>query len=193
MTNKSEAIHRSEDRSQALVLAAYHCIVEKGFEGLRVRDVAAQVGINPATLHYYFPTKEALVHGVVLYVTQRLAQTAATSEGSPKEQLRTHLHKLLLIMQAEPALFIALSELKLRALRDPTIRASGQQQVESWYEFLINILQNGIKQGQWPDDLDPEAVAAAIIALVQSVSLNITLLPNRVEQTMKQIGRWLNL
>ncbi|TMC63676.1 MAG: helix-turn-helix transcriptional regulator [Chloroflexota bacterium] len=50
-----------EDREQALVEAAFNQIAERGFEGLRTREVAAGVGLNIATLHYYFPTKEALI------------------------------------------------------------------------------------------------------------------------------------
>src|SRR5690348_228687 len=61
-----------QDRRQSLILAAYHAIAEKGFEGLRVRDVAAQVGINGATLHHYFATKEALIQAVMEYVLERL-------------------------------------------------------------------------------------------------------------------------
>lgn len=193
MINKSEITHRSEDRSHALILAAYHCIAEKGFEGLRLREVAAQVGLNHATLHHYFPTKEALVQAVVLYVTQRLAQTTATAEGAPVDRLRFHLRLLQQRMREEPALFIALSEIGLRAQRDPAIRATAQQQVEEWHTFLVSILKAGIKQGNWSEDLDAEAVASAIIAVIQSVSLNVTLLPSRTEQAMKQLELWLNL
>jgi AcrR family transcriptional regulator len=192
-TNKSEITHRSESRSQALILAAYHCIAEKGFEGLRLREVAAQVGLNHATLHHYFPTKEALVQEVVVYVTQRLAQTTGTVEGTPLDQLRSHLRKLKLRMEEEPDLFIALSEIELRARRDPAIRATAQQRVEAWHRFLVSILEAGVKQGNWPEDLDAETVASAIIALIQSVSLNATLLPHRVEQAMKQLEHWLSL
>lgn len=193
ISNQSEVTHRSEDRSHALILAAYHCIAEKGFEGLRLREVAAQVGLNHATLHHYFPTKEALVQEVVLYVTQRLAQTTATAASTPMNQLRSHLHLLKLRMEEEPDLFIALSEIELRARRDPAIRATAQQQVESWHLFLVSILEAGVEQGNWSEDLDAEAVASAIIALIQSVSLNATLLPRRVEQAMKQLEHWLSL
>lgn len=193
MINKHEITHRSEDRSQALILAAYHCIAEKGFEGLRVREVAAQVGLNPATLHHYFPTKEALVQAVVLYVTQRLAQTTAVTEGNPVDRLRSHLHLLQQRMQEEPTLFIALSEIGLRAQRDPAIRATTQQRVEAWHAFLVSILQEGVEQGKWPEDLDTEAVASAIILILQSVRLSASLLPSRVEQAMQQLERWLNL
>ncbi|HEX4207692.1 MAG TPA: TetR/AcrR family transcriptional regulator [Ktedonobacteraceae bacterium] len=193
MTHKSATTHRGEDRAHALVLAAYHCIVEKGFEGLRLREVASQVGMDHATLHHYFPTKEALVQAVVLYVTQRLAQIAAVTEGSPVDRLRSHLHLLKVQMQEEPALFIALSEIGLRTQRDPAIRATGQQRIEEWHAFLVGILQEGIDLGDWPQDLDAEAVASAIIALVQSVRPNVGLLPSRGEQAMKQLERWLHL
>src|SRR5205823_12230072 len=56
-----------EDRRRALVLAAFGQIAERGFEGLRTREVAAEAGVNIATLHYYFPTKEALIRGVVAH------------------------------------------------------------------------------------------------------------------------------
>src|SRR6266480_4421461 len=54
---------RKEGREQALVQAAFNQIAERGFEGLRTREVAAGVGLNIATLHYYFPTKEAPISG----------------------------------------------------------------------------------------------------------------------------------
>ena len=50
-----------EDRRLAIARAARAIIVEKGLEGLRMRDIAARVGINIATLHYHVPSKEALV------------------------------------------------------------------------------------------------------------------------------------
>src|SRR6266496_4069965 len=79
-----------DDRRQALVQAAFDAIAERGFEGLRTRDVAAQVGVNIATLHYYFPTKEALIRGVVELSQQRFRSTLAPS-GTSADQLRNHL------------------------------------------------------------------------------------------------------
>ena len=79
-----------EQRRQDLVLAAFELLAEKGFEGLRTRDVAARAGVNIATLHYYFPTKEALIGGVVEHVMTRFRSTLEP-HGSPDRQLRNHL------------------------------------------------------------------------------------------------------
>src|SRR5579862_5526382 len=86
------------DRRQALVAAAFRRIATDGFEGLRTRDIAADVGVNIATLHYYFPTKEALIRGVIGHAMQRFSATMP-NEGSPAEQLRTHLRTLAGLMQ----------------------------------------------------------------------------------------------
>jgi hypothetical protein len=96
-------------------------------------------------------------------------------------------------MREEPALFVALSEIGLRAQRDPAIHVAVQERVEAWHAFLVGILTAGIKQGSWPEELDVEAVASAIIALVQSVSLHSRLLPHGAEQAVKQLERWPNL
>src|SRR5919202_5684043 len=81
------------DRHQALVEAAFRRLAVDGFEGLRTREVAADVGVNVATLHYYFPTKEALIRAVIGYTMRRFLETLPTS-GSPADQLRFHLRAL---------------------------------------------------------------------------------------------------
>ncbi len=49
---------QGDERRRSLVLAAYHLIAERGFEGLRTRNVATRAGVNIATLHYYFAKRK---------------------------------------------------------------------------------------------------------------------------------------
>ena len=81
----------NESRRHDLVQAAFRGIAERGFEGLRTRDVAADAGVNIATLHYYFPTKEALIRGepslrrlaiVLCFLIPKRSLTFAASSGS---------------------------------------------------------------------------------------------------------------
>jgi len=55
---------KSNERRRAIVRAAYQTLAEKGFEGLRMREIAKRAGIDHSTLHYYFSGKEALIDGV---------------------------------------------------------------------------------------------------------------------------------
>src|SRR5262245_65120198 len=81
------------ERRDALVLAAYRCLAESGFEGLRLRDVAAQVGIDHSTIHHHFPTKQDLVVAVVDYTTRQF-WTTTPSDGTSADRLRRHIARL---------------------------------------------------------------------------------------------------
>ena len=119
-TDATSAPASREERRDALVLAAYNQIAERGFEGLRTREVAAEAGVNIATLHYYFPTKEALIRGVVEHAMRRFRSTLAP-HGTPEGQLRNHLRAVRRLLQDEPQLGAVMGELSLRSARDPAI------------------------------------------------------------------------
>src|SRR2546428_1844994 len=103
---------QKSDRRRALVAAAYRRIASDGFEGLRTRDVAADVGVNIATLHYYFPTKEALIRSVIGHAMQRFVETLPR-EGTPIEQLRFHLRALNRLIKEDHQLWAVMGELVL--------------------------------------------------------------------------------
>jgi AcrR family transcriptional regulator len=114
------------DRRQALVAAAYHQIAQRGFEGLRTREVAAEVGVNVATLHYYFPSKETLIRGVLVHAMQRFRSTLPGA-GAPADQLRSNFAGVRRLVRTEPELFAVMGELALpRALPADDRRVAGR-------------------------------------------------------------------
>src|SRR6266702_941729 len=99
-----------KDRRGALVRAAYNQIAERGFEGLRTREVASEVGVNIATLHYYFATKEKLIEGVVEHAMNRFRSTLEP-HGTSADQLRNYLRAVRRLVQDEPELGAVMGEL----------------------------------------------------------------------------------
>ena len=174
------------DRRQALIRAAFRCIAEKGFEGLRLREVAFQVGIDHSTLHHYFPTKQDLVAGVVEHATRQFWATMPP-EGSPGERLHRHLATLAGMIQEKPALFIVLGELDLRAHRDPTVRAVVERQEQGWRTALTDVLSQGAEVGAWTEDLDQATAVELIIAVVKGIRL----LPDLADHVLHHLERLL--
>src|SRR5262245_7373456 len=129
------AVEPKADRRRALVAAAYRRIATDGFEGLRTRDVAADVGVNIATLHYYFPTKEALIRGVIGHAMQRFAETMP-GDGQPVDQLRGHLRALARLLREDRQLWAVLGELVLRAPRDADLGRIFRQTDAFWHRSL---------------------------------------------------------
>ena len=154
------------ERQEALVKAAYELLAERGFEGLRTRDVAAKVGINIATLHYWFPTKEKLIRGVVGYAMGRFRGTLAPA-ASPGEQLRAHFAGLRKLARDEPELFVVMSELALRARRDRAIATIVRETDQTWQSTLAALLRRARKDGAVKARLDPDDLAGLIVATLK--------------------------
>lgn len=185
---------RGDARRRALVEAAFRRLADLGFEGLRTRDVAADAGINVATLHYYFPTKESLIRAVVLHGLQRFA-VALPRGGSPAEQLRTHLETVREILKTDRHLTQVLGEVTLRAPRDQGIAEVFDASDTRWNAVLRDILQAGVATGEFPADLNVPGAAALIVAAIRGVSLpsSPTTRTARIDETFGQLERWLGL
>src|SRR6266849_3724184 len=158
-----------EDRRQELVVAAFNQIAARGFEGLCTREVAAEVGLNIATLHYYFPSKEALIRGVVHEAMRRFRSTLEP-HGSPADQLRTHLRAVRQLLRIDPKLRAVMGELALRSARDQAMAGILRGTNDAWYKTLRGLLRRAAKGGHLRPDLDTDDVAALIVAALTRVA-----------------------
>ena len=182
------------DRRRALVAAAYQRIASDGFEGLRTRDVAADAGVNIATLHYYFPTKEALIRGVIGHAMQRFTETMPR-EGSPVEQLRGHFRAIASLMKTDQQLWTVMGELVLRAPRDPDLEHIFRQTDEFWHRTLSDLIQRCIQQGAVDSHIAADDTTSLIIVAIKGLSLPTVsgFQPELADQVFRQFERLLGL
>ena len=93
-TLKSGEAPRHSKRRREVIRAAYRTLAEKGFEGLRMREIAKRAGLDHATLHHYFAGKEALIHGVLDYRVQELStgrnRVTEAKGTTPRRRLAAH-------------------------------------------------------------------------------------------------------
>ena len=181
-----------KDRRGALVRAAYNQIAERGFEGLRTREVAAEAGVNIATLHYYFPTKEKLIEGVVEHAMERFRTTLAP-HGSPSDQLRNHLRSVRRLVQDEAELGVVMGELALRSARDPGIARIMRETNEGWHRIVRGLLRRAAKEGNLRPEMDSDEVAAMVVATLRNLTLPMASSGPRGDQALRQLERWLGV
>lgn len=182
---------RGEPRRQALVEAAYRLLAERGFEGLRTREVAAAVGVNVATLHYYFPTKEALVAAVVEHAMTRFRSTLQPGQGPAL--LAGHLRAVRELLRDEPELGAVMAELALRSARDPGIREMLAGTFAAWHETMRGLLRNAVRQGAVRADLDPDTAAALVMATLTSLMLPVMAASPIAGAALAELARSLGL
>jgi AcrR family transcriptional regulator len=179
----------SEYRREDLVNAAFRQIAAHGFEGLRTREVAAEAGVNVATLHYYFPTKEALIRGVIGHAMGRFRSTLA-AHGRSQDQLANHLSAVRGLMRREPELGTVMLELALRSARDPSLAKIVRETNDGWHRTLRGLLHRAVREGDLAPDLDGDDAAALIMVTLMSMGLP-SLGPARGDQALRELDRWL--
>ena len=150
------------------------------------------MGVNIATLHYYFPTKEALIRGVVDLSMRRFRSTLAP-HGSPSTELRNHLRAVRRLLRDEPQLGVVMGELALRSARDPTIAQIMEETTEAWHRTVRGLLRRAAREGHLRRELDSDDVAALILATVMSLTLPIMARGARPDQAIRQLERWLGI
>src|SRR5215831_18563987 len=132
------------ERRRSLVLAAYDLIAEKGFEDLRTRDVAARAGVNIATLHYYFASKEDLIDEVVDYLLDLFSSEASRDLdldfSTPLGHLRAMFLNTVYRMRTMPKMFVVLGELVMRSQRYPELERAIKRMDENWMQYVSWIL-----------------------------------------------------
>jgi AcrR family transcriptional regulator len=171
------------DRERDLVRIAYKLIAKKGFEGFRIRQVAAAAGIDNGTLHYHFPGKQDLIRGVVDHLleelgTSRLKKTEGqTSTGL--DQLRREFEELRVRLREVPEQLTVITELFAHAQRHPDVARVLRRFEEGWRNRVLAILESGKRDGSFRTDLEADATANALMAQFTGIIYQVQSLRSR--------------
>ena len=76
LAETKKRIRRDPDTTRALILdATEKLMVEEGYAAVSSRRIAQELGINAATIHYYYPATD----DVFIALHQRMTQRQATA------------------------------------------------------------------------------------------------------------------
>jgi TetR/AcrR family transcriptional regulator, transcriptional repressor for nem operon len=78
--------------ASAIMDAAERRIRNGGFNGFSFREIAADVGVKSSSVHYHFPTKEALAAAVVHRYTDRVAAFVRDQIAAGKDPVTVWTH-----------------------------------------------------------------------------------------------------
>src|SRR6266581_6697785 len=116
---KRQRTRLSADARRAQILdTAFSMIAKGGLESFRTGDLAERVGINNATLHYHYPTKEDLVRAVGAYLAERYAHERSpvpASGSSAVAALRREFNDAAFYRRERPDMLAVSREFTMRA------------------------------------------------------------------------------
>ena len=189
---------RQRDRKSELVEIAYRLIAQNGLEGFRIRQVAAEAGIDNGTLHYHFPSKEALILGVVDYLMEDLENNRAVRKGAEStalDELRMEFEDIRLRLRRTPEQFIVLSDLAVRSWRDPVVAKMFRKLDDGWHAHLVALLERGIQQGIFRKNLNVPQCARAMMVALRGIGYQSRLPRRKVDELLSELAaqteRWI--
>jgi AcrR family transcriptional regulator len=157
---------RAEARPDEVLDAALELFIEKGFASTRVEDIAKRAGLSKGTVYLYFPSKEALLEGLVRRAILPIADSALTTlhdyEGDPRVVLSMVL-TMLAGRFGDPKV-MAMPKLIFReAMGFPGLAEMYRREVlDRVLPAVEGLLRRGIEQG-YLRQVDPSLTIRSII------------------------------
>jgi AcrR family transcriptional regulator len=153
---------KPDERRRLIVEAAFTAVAQEGFEGLRTRDIAEKVGINSATLHHYFETKQDLVEAVAGQLERRLHTERSLGDAGDADPFGRQFEDLVFYQKEAPQLLGVYREFVARAPRDPVISKLVGRLHAGWRDSIMASLADSQRRGVIAKDIDIEAVAGIV-------------------------------
>jgi len=173
----------SKQRTAQIIAAATTIFAEKGFDGATMADIAAEAGINKATIYLYFDSKDVLIRSIAEQIfAQELAdlQAAAESPGTATERLEA-FYEALIAGEAEvlPLMPIVYDFYAL-GLRREDVRMVLADFLNQSAALLEAIIREGIESGEFAP-VDASQAARALVALLDGTVLQWVYAPKEVD------------
>jgi AcrR family transcriptional regulator len=149
--------------------AALDLFIEKGFAATRVEEIAARAGLSKGAVYLYFPSKEAILEGLVKRAVVPIANNAlAIAEnyaGDPRMVITLAMKRLAGHLTEERV--IAIPKLMMREMINfPEFAAMYRREVlDRVLPTIIGMLKRGIQEG-YLRPVDPELTIRSIVGPV---------------------------
>jgi AcrR family transcriptional regulator len=162
-------LDKTDVKKNRILNAALNCFARYGVNKTTLDDIATAIGMNKASLYYYYENKEAIFSEVLQEEANRFISFASNElakEKSAVNKLFCFL-KLQLKYFRERVNYFDFSVqivLEMQPMLDKLHREFRQRDID----FLATIIQEGINEGEFRK-CDPKRVADAIRALVDAL------------------------
>ncbi|MCW5938140.1 MAG: TetR/AcrR family transcriptional regulator [Fimbriimonadaceae bacterium] len=131
-----------KERRQTILATAYGMMGTKGLEAVHARTVAAEIGINHATVHYYFPKRSDLLMGIADYAMSILQDDRARfHEGASTVADRFQGDVLLAEAYSRKGsrFFRVLCGLFVASAQDPALKKKVKALWAAWSEPIAKV------------------------------------------------------
>jgi TetR/AcrR family transcriptional regulator, repressor for uid operon len=173
----AELSPKTEARRTAILDAAESVFVKKGFELSTMQDVAAAAGMSAGNIYRYFPSKSAIISGLVERDRADMASQFIELSKQP-DQLEGFEKLGRRYIRDEIARKAPLTlEIWAASSRSPELRGMCATMEQTVIDHMRAFIARAAEQGGVADGVEPELVTHLVIALVHSMFRDAVLKP----------------
>lgn len=161
-----------EERREEILEVTCQVVIERGFAGTRIADVAKKLGVSSSLIHYHFDSKEQLLaEAFAHYAKKDVAEMLAEVEAAP-----TSVAQLDRVVQnyvpegSDDMEWMLWIDGWGEALRNPMMKRISQELDAQSAELLETVIRRGVDRAEFVCT-DPAAAAMRITALVDGLAI----------------------
>ncbi|MFN0096361.1 MAG: TetR/AcrR family transcriptional regulator [Dehalococcoidia bacterium] len=155
----------SDTRIEAILTTAERMFFEKGFRGISVRDLAAEVGFKMSSLYHYFDSKEAILYQIIrrhlddLLELTELDRLGFAADAPSEDKLRALVSRSIgHLLRSRMAAQVAASQ--TRELDGERAGDITKSVAEFEGRFLV-VIREGVERGEF--DAHDSKIASFVI------------------------------
>ena len=166
-------VKKNRPKYNQIIDAAVIVIAEKGYHQAQVSKIAKQAGVADGTIYLYFKNKEDILISLFQekmgeFVETIRQKTAGIESAVSKLFMLVETH-FLLLSQNDPLAIV--TQLELRQ-SNQDLRLKINEVLKGYLQVIDEILETGIKQGEFQADLNVRVARQMIFGTVDEVVTN---------------------
>ncbi len=180
---------RNETAAKILKVAC-KVMMERGYNGFSFRDLAAEVGIKSASIHYHFPTKSELAQAAAKEYREGCSRALAELSAPDAPGLLSAYGDMFVAMLRDQGSVCLCGVLAIDAVTLPTqVKAEVERFFDAHRLWLGAVLRKGQKDGSIRHEIDPDAFAATFASSVEGAMMVARGIgrPDHLSETIDQL------
>ncbi len=152
---------------ERLIEATRELLWERGYVGTSPKAVQQAAGAGQGSMYHHFAGKQELALAAIRRTADELgaaAETVLGAEGSAYARIEAYLLRERDVLRGCPVGRLTMDP---EVIADPALRAPVDEALGRLRARLADVVQDGLDRGEFSGSLDPEEIAAAVVATVQ--------------------------
>lgn len=170
-----------DERRRQIAEAVWNLAIRGGLEQVTLRQAAAEAGVSPRLLQYYFGTRDQLLLGALEILNkeaeQRATERMASLGDAPAMRaiVRGVLLEMLPLDEERRNRHVVYAAYFVRFLTEPALTAAARAASPELANLLADLITRGQNLGDVPHDLDATAEAILLTAAAEGLQTQVLL------------------